>query len=63
MRLWLRLAVVVLTVACAWLTYAKLRITSDLSTLFPATGDAAALSRWTHAFGARDPAVILVRGD
>ena len=53
---------VVVTLACAWLTFAKLRVTSDLSTLFPATGDAAALSRWTHAFGARDPAVILVRG-
>jgi predicted RND superfamily exporter protein len=59
----IRLVVVVVTIACAWLTYAKLRVTSDLSTLFPGTGDAAALSRWTHAFGARDPAVILVRGE
>ena len=59
----LRVAVVVATVLCAWLTYAKLRVTSDLSALFPASGDAAALSRWTHAFGARDPAVVLVRGE
>lgn len=58
----IRIVVVIATLACAWLTSAKLRVTSDLSTLFPATGDAAALSRWTHAFGGRDPAVILVRG-
>src|SRR6185312_8317880 len=57
-----RAAVVTATVACVWLTFAKLRVTSDLSTLFPANGDAAQLSRWTRAFGARDPAVILVRG-
>lgn len=59
----LRIAIIVVTALCAWLTFAKLRVTSDLSTLFPRTGDAAALSRWTHAFGARDPAVVLVRGE
>lgn len=58
-----RCAVVIATLACAWLTFAKLRVTSDLSTLFPANGDAAQLARWTRAFGARDPAVILVRGE
>ncbi|HEX8793730.1 MAG TPA: MMPL family transporter [Polyangiaceae bacterium] len=66
MRQWLnivRVGVVVVTLVCAWLTFAKLRVNSDLSTLFPATGDAAALSRWTHAFGGKDPAVVLVRGE
>jgi predicted RND superfamily exporter protein len=57
------LAVVALTVACAWLTAARLRVSSDISTLFPDSGDAAALSRFTRAFGGRDPAVVLVRGE
>jgi predicted RND superfamily exporter protein len=57
------LAVVALTVACAWLTAAKLRVSSDVSTLFPNSGDAAALGRFTRAFGGRDPAVVLVRGE
>jgi uncharacterized protein len=57
-----RIAVLGLTVACAWLTVDRLRVTSDLTGLFPSTGDAVALGRWTHAFGGRDPAVVLVRG-
>ncbi len=57
-----RVAVVVLTVVCAWLTSARLHVSSDVSTLFPESGDAMALSRFTRAFGGRDPAVVLVRG-
>jgi predicted RND superfamily exporter protein len=52
----------VVTVASGWLTAAHLRLSSDLSTLFPDSGDAAALVRWTRAFGGRDPGLILVRG-
>jgi uncharacterized protein len=59
----IRAALVVVTVACVWLTAAKLRLSSDLSALFPDSGDAAALVRWTRAFGGRDPAMVLVRGD
>jgi predicted exporter len=58
-----RAAVVLATVVSLWLTAYRLRLSSDLSTLFPESGDAAALTRWTHAFGGRDPAVVLVRGD
>lgn len=57
-----RVAVVVATVACAWLTASRLRVSSDLSRLFPERGEAGALARWVHAFGGRDPAVVLVRG-
>ncbi len=57
-----RVAVVMLTVVSVWLTAAKLRVAGDVSTLFPDSGDAAALARFTRAFGGRDPAVVLVRG-
>ncbi len=57
-----RVAVVVATIASLWVTAYDLRLSSDLSTLFPQAGDAAALTRWTHAFGGRDPAIVLVRG-
>ena len=60
---WVRLALVVATLACAWLTVAKLHLSSDLSTLFPESGEAGALVRWTRAFGGRDPAILLVRGE
>jgi predicted exporter len=60
-RLW-RVALVAVTLGCAWLTATRLHVSSDLSTLFPAGGDAAALGRWTRAFGGRDPVVVLVRG-
>ena len=59
----LRAALVVVTIACAWLTVTKLRMSGDLSTLLPDSGDAGALARWTHAFGVRDPAIILIRGE
>ena len=57
-----RVLLVLLTIASAWLTASKLRMSGDLSTLLPESGDAGALSRWTHAFGMRDPAIVLVRG-
>lgn len=58
----MRAVLVIVTIASAWLTVAKLRMSGDLSTLLPESGDAGALTRWTHAFGVRDPAVILIRG-
>jgi predicted exporter len=58
-----RVLLVAATVACAWLTASRLTLSSDLSTLFPESGDAGALGRWTHAFGGRDPALVLVRGE
>jgi predicted exporter len=60
---WVRLLLVVVTVASAWLTGARLHLSSDLSTLFPESGDAGALVRWNRAFGGRDPALVLVHGD
>jgi uncharacterized protein len=41
----------------------RLTLSSDLSTLFPENGDAGALVRFMHAFGGRDSAIVLVRGD
>ncbi|HEX3771844.1 MAG TPA: MMPL family transporter [Polyangiaceae bacterium] len=60
---WIRLGLVVTTVVSFWLTASKLHLSTDLSTLFPESGDAGALVRWTRAFGGRDPALVLVRGD
>jgi predicted RND superfamily exporter protein len=60
---WVSVALVAATVACAWLTAARLRLSSDLSTLLPDSGEAAALVRWTRAFGGRDPAILLLVGD
>ena len=60
---WLSFTLVLVTVASAWLTASRLRLSSDVSTLFPRSGEAAALVRWTKAFGGRDPALVLVRGD
>ncbi|MGD0676947.1 MAG: MMPL family transporter [Polyangiaceae bacterium] len=56
-------AFALVTLICTWLTVAKLRVSTDLSALFPDSGEAAALARWTRAFGGRDPALLLVRGD
>src|ERR1700737_4315086 len=58
----MRAALVIVTIASAWLTAEKLRMSGDLSTLLPESGDAGAVSRWTKAFGVRDPAIVLVRG-
>jgi hypothetical protein len=55
--------VVAVTVASTWLTFDRLRVSGDLSTLLPESGDAAALVRWTRAFGVREPAIVLLRGD
>jgi len=52
----------VVTVVCGWLTAVKLHVSGDLSSLFPESGDAGALARWTRAAGGRDPVVVLVRG-
>jgi predicted RND superfamily exporter protein len=57
------LLIVAATVVCTWLTAYRLHVSTDLSALFPDSGDAAALSLWTRAFGGRDPALLLVRGD
>jgi uncharacterized protein len=53
---------VLLTVACAWLTASRLRVSSDISALLPESGDAWALARWTRASGGSEPAIVLVRG-
>jgi uncharacterized protein len=58
----LPVGLVLVTIASVWLTAVKLRVSSDLSTLLPESGDAGALARYSRAFGVRDPAVILVRG-
>src|SRR5579884_2456097 len=63
---WARSAPVALafaTVLCAWLTGTRLRLSSDMSTLLPRSGAAAALARYTRAFGGREPAVVLVTGE
>jgi predicted exporter len=60
---WVRLVLVVVTAVSTWLTVERLHLSSDLSTLFPESGDAGALVRWNHAFGGRDPALVLVHGD
>jgi predicted RND superfamily exporter protein len=61
---WLILAAVALVTApCGYLTVEKLTVSSDLSLLFPESGDAGSLLRWTRAFKGRDPAVVLVHGD
>ena len=60
---WLSLILVLVTALSAWLTASRLRLSSDVSTLLPQSGEAAALVRWTKAFGGRDPALVLVRGD
>jgi hypothetical protein len=58
-----RVALVVATVASAWLTATKLRVSTDLATLLPDSADAGALARWTRVFAGQDPALILVSGD
>ncbi len=40
-----------------------LRISGDLSTLFPAKGEAAALGRYSRVFGGGDVGLVLLRGD
>jgi predicted RND superfamily exporter protein len=58
-----RIVVVLVTIASAWLTFARLSLSGDLTTLFPDKGDAAALGRFTRAFGGGDLAMFLLRGE
>ena len=59
----LRIAILLVpTIAAIVLSATRLHISSDLSTLFPAEGDAAMLGRYTRAFGGGDVALVLVRG-
>ena len=58
-----RVAVVVITIVATWLSASRLTLSGDLTSLFPDRGEAAALGRFTHAFGGGDVATVLVRGD
>jgi predicted exporter len=63
-RLWLaRIVVILVTIASFWLSATRLSLSGDLTSLFPDRGDAAALTRFTHAFGGGDVATLLVRGE
>jgi predicted exporter len=57
---------IAITVACTlasiWLTATRLRVSTNLAALFPDSGEAAALARWTRAFGGHEPLLLLVRG-
>jgi predicted RND superfamily exporter protein len=57
-----RLAMVLVTVVSAWLSSFHLRLSSDLTDLFPNHGEATMLTRYLRAFGGGDLAVVLVRG-
>src|SRR5277367_4220627 len=60
----LRLAILLVpTIISIVLSAEWLHISGDLSTLFPAKGEAAALGRYTRAFGGGDVGLVLVRGD
>lgn len=58
-RLLLALALTVLSVVVA----SRLALSTDLTTLFPRTREAEALSRVARAFGGGDVALVLVRGE
>ena len=58
-----RVAVVVVTIVATWLSVTRLTLSGDLTSLFPDRGEAAALGRFTRAFGGGDVATVLVRGD
>ncbi len=58
----LRLFLILVTVVSAWLTYTKLRLSNDLTDLFPNRGEAAMLTRYLRGFGGGDLAVVLLRG-
>ncbi len=63
-RVWAaRFAVIFVTIVSFWLSATRLSLSGDLTALFPDRGDAAALTRFTHAFGGGDVATVLVRGD
>ncbi len=50
------------TLVAIVLSVTRLSISSDLTTLFPSQGEAAALGRYTRAFGGGDVGLVLVRG-
>ena len=57
--LWLaRVALLAVTGVALWLSVARLRISSDLSLLFPSQREAAALARFAHVFGGGDLGVV-----
>lgn len=58
----LRLLLILVTVLAAWLSGSKLRLSNDLTDLFPNRGEAAMLTRYLRAFGGGDLAVVLIRG-
>lgn len=53
---------IVPTIVAVVLSATRLSISSDLTTLFPSQGEAAALGRYTRAFGGGDVGLVLVRG-
>lgn len=53
----------VATALAMWLSITHLRLSSDLTDLFPNHGEATMLTRFLRAFGGGDLAVVLVRGD
>jgi predicted RND superfamily exporter protein len=57
-----RLVMVLATVLSAWLSTFHLRLSSDLTDLFPNHGEATMLTRYLRAFGGGDLGVILIRG-
>jgi uncharacterized protein len=62
--IWLaRAALVAVTGVALWLSVARLRISSDLSLLFPGQRETAALARFARVFGGGDLGVVLLRGE
>ena len=58
----LRVALAVVTALSMWLTSSRLRLSSDLTDMFPNRGEAAMLTRFLRAFGGGDLAFVLIRG-
>ena len=58
-----RLAMIVVTLVSLWLTTFKLRLSSDLTDLFPNRSETTMLMRFLCGFGGGDLGVVLVRGE
>jgi predicted RND superfamily exporter protein len=56
------LALSLVTAITLWLSVTRLRISSDLSLLFPTRRESAALTRFTRVFGGGDLGVVLLQG-
>jgi hypothetical protein len=56
-------ATLVATLLSLWLSATRLRLSTDMTALFPARAELAALARYARAFGGGDVAIVLVRGD